>query len=84
MMMRIYTVANYKPDKKEVITYGDIISINETVTLSQHYEILSDALTELAKDESDLSRAYKGIRQELRLLSKEVQEKLPQYDKSWG
>lgn len=82
------TLMNYAPVEGKEMFYGDAVIINSSVTLSQHYDLISRSLRFLKADvyngESELatmmSKAYITLANELHKLSKFVEEYLAEYN----
>ena len=82
------TLMNYAPAEGKDMFYGDAIIINSSVTLSEHYDLISKSLRFLKahvyQGESELaimmSKAYIGLASELQHLSKFVQGNLADYN----
>ncbi|MBX5326914.1 hypothetical protein HM002_04255, partial [Candidatus Bathyarchaeota archaeon A05DMB-4] len=83
-----FSIMNYIPaNKKEVISL-EIVQFNATVTLSQHYAILSEVAKEMRKiykhsqnqTFSELVDAYHAMEKEAKQISKTIEKQLPNYN----
>jgi len=83
-----FSIMNYIPANKTEILSLEMVQFNATVTLSQHYAILSEVAKEMRKiykhsqnqTFNELVNAYHAMEKEAKQISKLIEKQLPNYD----